>query len=566
MIVGSMRARARWQTRVSVVAVLCTTWFAALPWPRPRPEASMSQLANVAPARDIATNRVDTHCLRVLSDVRQSPALPGAPEFEQYRPEIVARARSAEVVYLKAPEAQATTEKLQRLRAALFRGSTPWLAFRQIYADFRHDPRRLREALLTEGYLYADRPGTAAILGNSVILSHLFDAPVVEVMRGNDHLRAQRRGNEYYWTSGSDEGRPAQLWLSDRVRLPNEPWGPSRHVSLARVREQTNCDRVEVERITETRIAVRLIYGNMTIPAILSRDNSDVSLECMAPAAPEMASLEDIRSINSRKSAALAKLKDTILSQVREALPFDEPKTEEGQQDGKLRIEWRSAYLNGKYTFDFNGDTYPVFGNKGEPRTPQVCADFIVDTWERLSGTHWRRRNEPRGRVVGRLDFSALEITNRRSVDHLIEYARNKPQWFEVLEYPDRERIPFSERQRFFERVYRQRSEFQPGDVVAILGLRDDERLHYHSFMIVSNDVITGMPTSVASNAGRPRIRSWESEMQNAPRRSIIARIRPRLGWLESLLGAPAEDPMPDARSRREAYAPATAAPLMVQN
>ena len=72
---------------------------------------------------------------------------------------------------------------------------------------------------------------------------------------------------------------------------------------------------------------------------------------------------------------------------------------------------------------------------------------------------------------------------------------------------------------------------------MAILGLRDDERMHYHSFIVVSDDPLTGMPTAVAANAGRPRIRNWEAEMQNAPRRSIIARIRPRLEWLEALAG-----------------------------
>jgi hypothetical protein len=81
------------------------------------------------------------------------------------------------------------------------------------------------------------------------------------------------------------------------------------------------------------------------------------------------------------------------------------------------------------------------------------------------------------------------------------------------------------------------------------LGPREDEKLHYHSFLIVDADPLSGMPTELAANAGRPRIRSWEGEMQNAPRRSILARIRPRPIWLDALLapknGVSADDPKP---------------------
>lgn len=39
---------------------------------------------------------------------------------------------------------------------------------------------------------------------------------------------------------------------------------------------------------------------------------------------------------------------------VGEALPFDEPKTEEGQQDGNLRPAWRWAYTHGWDSYTFN--------------------------------------------------------------------------------------------------------------------------------------------------------------------------------------------------------------------
>jgi len=75
---------------------------------------------------------------------------------------------------------------------------------------------------------------------------------------------------------------------------------------------------------------------------------------------------------------------------------------------------------------------------------------------------------------------------------------------------------------------------------VTIYGLRDDGKMHYHSFFVYEADPVTGAPSLVAANAGRPRIRPWEAEMLTAPQRSIRARIRPRLEWLELVLGGAA--------------------------
>jgi hypothetical protein len=235
-----------------------------------------------------------------------------------------------------------------------------------------------------------------------------------------------------------------------------------------------------------------------------------------------------------------------IKEQVDEALPFDEPKTEDGQQDGRLRPEWRNAYLNGSSSFEFNGDRYAVFDSVGRPRPPQVCIDFVLDTFERAGGTWWQRRDLGRQRVLGRLKFDDPGLANRRSVERFIDFARANGESFDVYEPPPEARVPLRNRALFFAELYRARAEFKRGDIVAILGPREDEKLHYHSFLIVDADPLSGMPTELAANAGRPRIRSWEGEMQNAPRRSILARIRPRPVWLEALMppqtGASADD------------------------
>jgi hypothetical protein len=144
--------------------------------------------------------------------------------------------------------------------------------------------------------------------------------------------------------------------------------------------------------------------------------------------------------------------------------------------------------------------------------------------------------------VSGRLAFDDPALENRRSVESFLDFARGHGQDFEVYDVPAEQRVPLRNREQFFASLYRARAQFRSGDIVAILGPRDDEKLHYHSFLIVGADPLSGMPTELAANAGRPRIRSWEGEMQNAPRRSILARVRPRMAWLEALLAAPAAD------------------------
>src|SRR5690606_11641206 len=99
-----------------------------------------------------------------------------------------------------------------------------------------------------------------------------------------------------------------------------------------------------------------------------------------------------VRARRHREARVLTRLREVIYEQIAEGLPFDEPKTEYGQQDGKLRQEWLWAYRRGDSRFVFNEDQYHVFDARGRPRVPQVCIDFIRDTYERASGSWYQRR------------------------------------------------------------------------------------------------------------------------------------------------------------------------------
>jgi hypothetical protein len=355
-------------------------------------------------------------------------------------------------------------------------------------------------------------------------------------LRGAEELRARRLNDgDYEYTNGDERGHRAKLLLFDRVAAAGANAGPARHVDLRGLSAALGFDELSIARATAAQLAVDASYGPLRVPMLLGVTDGKLSLICEAKG-DERALVLARRAQAARAVQAQARLVSVIKEQVDEALPFDEPKTEDGQQDGKLRPEWRNAYLNGSSSFEFNGDRYAVFDAAGRPRPPQVCIDFVLDTFERASGTWWQPRSQGRQRVLGRLRFDDPALENRRSVERFIDFARSHGEAFDVYEPAPEARVPLRNRALFFAELYRSRAQFQRGDIVAILGPRDDEKLHYHSFLIVDADPLSGMPTELAANAGRPRIRSWEGEMQNAPRRSILARIRPRPLWLEALL------------------------------
>jgi hypothetical protein len=386
-------------------------------------------------------------------------------------------------------------------------------------------------------------------LFGSLTLSLLFRDAELRIERGAETLSARRlTDGDYEYTSGEDRGRKARLLLFDRVAGADAQLAPSRHVDMRSLARTLGFDELRVERATGELLVAEARYGGHSVPTLLRVQDGKLALSCEA-LGPARAAVLQSREDAERAERVQARLLSVIKEQVDEALPFDEPKTEDGQQDGKLRPEWRHAYLRGSESFEFNGDRYAVFDASGRPRPPQVCIDFVLDTFERASGTWWQLRERGRQRLRGRLEFEGSELENRRSVESFIAFARAHPESFEVYDPPAEAKVPLRNRAQFFAELFRTRAQFKRGDVVAILGPRDDEKLHYHSFLIVGSDPLTGMPIELAANAGRPRIRSWEGEMQNAPRRSIFARVRPRAVWLEAQIsqenGVSADAPEP---------------------
>src|SRR4029077_14056799 len=89
------------------------------------------------------------------------------------------------------------------------------------------------------------------------------------------------------------------------------------------------------------------------------------------------------------------------------------------------------------------------------------------------------------------------------------------------------ERIPFGERSRFFQFLLDHADDVRPGDVTAIQGLKRDNRIHQHAILVEWADPVTGFPGGLADQMKRPRRRTWEGIMAEAPLRSLLFRARP---------------------------------------
>ena len=98
----------------------------------------------------------------------------------------------------------------------------------------------------------------------------------------------------------------------------------------------------------------------------------------------------------------------------------------------------RSAASASRSSFEHDGANYQVFDGTGNAWPPQVCVDFVVDTFERTSGTWWRPRGASLGRARGKLDFAEAGISSRRGVIAFGQLAEQKPDTFDVRRFRDR--------------------------------------------------------------------------------------------------------------------------------
>jgi hypothetical protein len=494
--------------------------------------------ATVPATREPPDSAADV-CRKRINAVEMLANLGGLPDFEAQRAQILATVPAEPVLFVRVPEPVRTLGRdAERYRERLARVRDPWLTLGRIVRHFKDEKQEARNLLLREGYLVADNPTHAYALLVQIKPQHLFDEPEIWIQRGAETRRARRRSSGvYYYVDGSDAGAEAELLPFDRIGTGPVP--RALHRELRSLRDRLGFDRMVVRHLTDGHVSADLRYGDIWVPTLLAADDARLNLVCEAITSDRAEAVERARAENRARRRVVGALRKTMLEQMHEQLPFDEPRTEIEQQDGKLRARWRRAYRDGSETFKFNGDRYWVFDPKGRPLVPQVCTDFVVDTIERASGTWWRGRGKPPGREQGLFAFTGPDRSRLRDVLQLVEFAQSNPDWFEVYTVPEAGRVPFEQKREFYGYLLENASTFQSGDIVVIKGYVpwDERRMaHFHSFFVYETDPVTGMPLVVAGNPGRPVLRSWEQEVRRTPKRSILHRVRPRLPWLESIL------------------------------
>lgn len=478
-------------------------------------------------------------CAELREELREQAPLPGTPELDRHRAQILGRARSVPVVFTRAPTWEGElSPQLLELRQKMLSARDPTPVISSVLRSTRGDWETRRRFFLREAYLYADQPFLALRLSQYLRLDHLFSEPEIVIERGSSQLVAVKKRGTYWLKREGKPDEEARLFLFDRVYLPGEPPSARIHVDVEPLMAQLYASRIHWVQSVEGGHLVELEYGEpeqgTRTAAILREDETgQARLICESIPREQRESLAALREQAANRQDLIQPLLGAIDQMVEMALPFDEPKTEYGQQDGKLRIEFRRAYQRGENRYEFNEDEYPVFDGYGRPRLPQVCIDFITDVYDWATGGFWAPRGQKREQRRGAIYFPSFSIENPRSVEHVAQFAAAHPEWFDVEFVRGAERIPFRKRTEFFEYLEQTWFKYQIGDAIFINGLRSDEKYHYHSFFVVQRDPLTGIPILLAGNAGRAQMRTWEGEMASAPRRFLVSRVRLRSELLE---------------------------------
>jgi hypothetical protein len=481
-------------------------------------------------------------CKALARSIEAEPGLPGAPAFDAKRREILGRARGEPLVLVREPQAKADADLSPAALASrrAFEKGRPGSRVAELARKHRRDPRALRDLVLREGYVYSSDPHDALGLVTALSVPDLFDEPEAWLARGSwvSRLKREVRKKEviYRVEEGPEAGRAADLLFGDRVALRREDLDAPLHRDLSSLAEDVGFDRARITHRTAGALVADLRFGGRWAKAVLEGSGAALHLSCLAEDAPVREEVRAILADGAPRRRALAKLHEVVTDQVRAGLRFDRPEGEPtADRDGQLRPHWATAYFQSRTSFDFEGTTLPVFDSKGNAWPPQVCVDFILDTFERMSGTWYSPQGAKPQRKKGKLDFNDIGIPNRRAVLAFADFAEDQPELFEVRRFKGEERIQFGERSRFFAYLEENADEVRMGDVVAIHGLKKDDRIHQHAILVERTDPITGFPYGLADQMKRPRRRTWEGIMAEAPKRSLLYRVRPTQALIEKM-------------------------------
>lgn len=471
-------------------------------------------------------------CRNRIAGIRARPTVQGALLQPEERVAFYGRAEGHPVIFTEVPPPVEIAPDDEDVRVTIYRART----------RYRMSGRRAR--LLRGGYLFTEDPEAAFHMVDRLALPDLFSEDEIWLQRGDRIHRLERvrwhedPGYAYRHTDGAIDGERAVILFGDRVAATRDELGPPLHRDVRGLREQLGFDRMRITHLTEGAMVAELRFGEIWLEAMLvPGQGASLSLDCYAAHREQQDEAERWLAGQAPRRRALAALRRAIDALVIEKLPFDRPRdAEDHWTDGKLRPAWEYAYRKGKYGFGKGEEGYAVYDRDGRPHPPQTCVSLVLDAYERASGTWYRPLGEKPGRVIGGLDFDAYGIDNRSGVLGFERFARNEPELFVHRRIPDDERIPFADRERFFGYLREHAEDFLPGDIVAIRGMKRDGNIHQHAILIEDLDPMTGFASGLVDQMTRPRRRTWEDVMGEAPKRSLFYHLRPTPELLTQLV------------------------------
>ncbi|MEO1268117.1 MAG: hypothetical protein AAFX99_08465 [Myxococcota bacterium] len=283
-------------------------------------------------------------------------------------------------------------------------GRDQWTKIRSLVGRYsERKPEHLRMVLLRSGFLFVEEPYTAQMMFRRLRLDHLFspEDTTIVLQRGSVLYRLERRGDDYVHTQGRRKGARASLLVFDRVALTEDELTGSYAWDIDRLRTPMALRSFKVRSLSVDRLEgeASLRHGP-TFPGSVFVKGGRTQLVLVVPSRQRQDVLDQVR-IDRRDAAIMEGILQAGEQMVDERLRFDEPRTEEGQQDGMLREVWLRSYAKGRRGYVVNGDWYAVYDRQGRPYVPQVCVDFILDSPERWAGRWWLPKSEPPGRTEG---------------------------------------------------------------------------------------------------------------------------------------------------------------------
>lgn len=525
-----LRRGAEQSSACSLLAL--TIGCAAPPETSGHPAHSGAVASVAAPEPEVAQQQ----CRAVLRALRATPEAPGSPLNKTVRSATLGRARGEPVVWLSEPQ-HTPSAQLPEAWVLAQRAASPKASARsrlqRLLRQFPREKKWLRMALLREGYVYAPEPIEALALTTELKLERLFDEAELVLTRGAQRWRileqGQGRERHYVYGDGPLAEQRAELLFGDRVGLPTDAPSAPRHLDFSGLQREHSVDRVRILRLTARGSIAELRFGRRWVTAALkhSPQGVGVQLDCIDLPAADLKQVHDWSASLAARRAGLLNLHSAVDGMLHDQLRFDRPQGEKGpDRDGQLRPSWLAAYRFGQGYFRVDETSYSVFNAAGDPTPPQVCVDFVLESFERAAGTWFRPRGDQPAREVGRLDFNAWGITNRRGVLALEDFALAHPEVFSVTRIEQSARVPFAQREKFFSYLESHADDFAVGDVLAIRGVKADGRVHQHAILLERVDPLSGFPYGLADQMSRPRRRTWEGVMAEAPRRSLYFRLR----------------------------------------